>query len=119
MSIDMNMINYLQAGIKAESARQSAIANNMANMQTDGYRKFDVKFAEAFARAVEDGSDFDPQEMEAEFFQPKSGPINEFGNDVNLHAEVGEMVKNSLRHKAFVRILKKTYDQYDLAIQTP
>lgn len=119
MSSDMKIINYLQAGIKAETARQSAIANNMANMNTEGYRKFDVKFADAFARAVEDGSDFDPEEMEPELFQPESGPINEFGNDVNLHAEVGELVKNTLRHKAFVRILKKTYDQYDLAMRTP
>lgn len=117
MSIDSNMINLLQAGIKGESARQSAIANNIANMNTHGYRRFEVNFEEALAKAIGDNDEIDPEKIEFELLQPKTGPINEQGNDVNLHAEVGEMVKNTSRHKAFVRILKKTYEQYDIAMK--
>ena len=115
----MKLLNYLQAGINAESARQSVIANNMANMNTKGYRKFDIEFEEAFAKIIKDDKDFNPSDVEAELIQPKNTPINAQGNDVNIHAEVGELVKNTIRHKAFVRILAKKYEQYNLAIRIP
>jgi flagellar basal body rod protein FlgB len=38
------------------------------------------------------------------------------GNDVHLESEVGEMVKNTLRHRAYVRLLRKKYDQIELAM---
>ncbi|MBW8014753.1 MAG: flagellar basal body rod protein FlgB [Planctomycetes bacterium] len=116
---DMKLLNYLQAGINAESTRQSVIANNMANMNTKGYRKFDIKFEEAFAKLIDSSEDFNPSDIEAELFQPKNTPINAQGNDVNIHAEVGELVKNTIRHKAFVRILAKKYQQYELAMRVP
>ncbi len=116
---DVNLLNYLQAGITAEAKRQSVTANNMANMNTNGYRKFDVKFDEAFAKLIENDEDINPNDIEAEIYQPKNGPLNEMGNDVNIHAEVGNLVKNTIRHKAFVRILAKKYEQYNLAIRVP
>ena len=39
------------------------------------------------------------------------------GNDVNLEMEVGQMVKNSLRHSAYVKILSKKYQQIQAAIK--
>jgi len=116
---DMKLLDYLQAGINAESARQSVIANNMANMNTQGYRRFDIKLEEAFEKLIDDGEKFDPNQVEAEVFQPKNTAINAQGSDVNIHAEVGDLVKNTIRHKAFVRILAKKYAQYEMAIKTP
>ena len=117
MASDSNMINLLQTCIKGEAARQKAIANNLANINTKGYRKYDVSFEDALAEAIGDDEQVDPEKVEFELYQPMTGDINEQGNDVNLHAEVGQMVKNTLRHKAYVRILKKTYEQYDLAMK--
>jgi flagellar basal-body rod protein FlgB len=116
---DMKLLNYLQAGINAESARQSVIANNMANMNTNGYRKFEVKFEEAFAKLIDGDEDINPNDIDAEMFQPKNTAVNAQGNDVNIHVEVGELVKNTIRHKAFVRVLAKKYAQYDLAMRVP
>ena len=41
-----NIVDVVEAGIKAESLRQKTIANNVANLQTPGYRRVDVKFKE-------------------------------------------------------------------------
>jgi flagellar basal body rod protein FlgB len=38
------------------------------------------------------------------------------GNDVSLETEVGQMVKNTLRHKTYVRLLNKKYHQIELAM---
>jgi flagellar basal body rod protein FlgB len=62
------------------------------------------------------GGEVDLEEVEPEIYQPKNTTLNPNGNDVNLEAEVGELVKNGLRQKAFIRILSKKYNQIDQAI---
>jgi flagellar basal body rod protein FlgB len=36
-----------------------------------------------------------------------------------MELEVGQMIKNSLRHKAYIRLLSKKYSQIELAINAP
>ena len=114
---DLNILNYLEAGVRAEGARQAAIANNIANMNTPGYRRSDVRFEEILAKAIEGQENLDPREMGLEFYQPKTTEVKGNGNDVALDTEVGEMVKNSLRHKAYMLLLKKKYRQIESAIR--
>ena len=89
---------------------------NIANLETPGYRRSDVKFAETLSNAMGADGEVDVDSVEMEIFQPKTTTVMENGNDVNLDLEVGEMVKNSLRHKAYVRLLQKKYQQIDMAI---
>ena len=116
MSKISNILDFLEAGIKAESLRQKAIANNVANLQTSGYRRIDVKFEELLAKALDSSGSANLSEIEAQIYQPKQTLVKSNGNDVNLEAEVGEMVKNSLRHKAYIRLLNKKYKQLELAM---
>ncbi len=44
MSKTNNIVDILEAGIRAESLRQKAIANNVANLQTPEYRRVDDKY---------------------------------------------------------------------------
>jgi flagellar basal-body rod protein FlgB len=108
--------DLLEAGIKAENLRQKAIASNVANLQTPGYRRFDVRFDELLAKALDSSEEVDIAAIEPQLHQPMRTPLKSNGNDVNLEAEVGEMVKNSLRHKAYIRLLNKKYSQIELAI---
>jgi flagellar basal-body rod protein FlgB len=110
------IVELLEAGLKAESLRQKAVANNVANLQTPGYRRVDVRFEELLAKAIESGEEIDTEELEAELYQPKKTAVKPDGNDVNLEGEIGEMVKNTLRQKAFIRMLNKKYQQIDQAI---
>ncbi len=111
-----NITDFIEAGIKAESFRQRAIANNIANLETPGYRRLDVKFEELLAKAIDSKGTADLSEVQAELYQPRQTPVNSNGNDVNLETEIGQMVKNSLRHTAYVRLLNKKYQQLALAI---
>lgn len=119
MSAVNNTIELLQAGIKAEYLRQKAIASNVSNIETPGYRRVDVNFEDVLAKAVDKDGQFDPADIEPEFYNPKNTPVKANGNDVTLESEVGQMVQNSLRHKAYVRILSKKYSQMTMALQTP
>ena len=117
MSKTTNIIDIIESGLRAESLRQRAIANNVANLDTAGYRRVDVRFEELLAKALDSSGGVDLDEIECETYRPKNTPVKSNGNDVSLEIEVGEMVKNTLRHKAFIRVLQKKYQQMELAIR--
>ncbi len=112
------IIDLLESGIKAETLRQKAISNNVANLQTPGYRRLGVKFEQALSKAIESGDaeNVNLDELKAELYQPKNTALNPNGNDVSLEAEVGDMVKNSIRYRAFIKLLNRKYTQIDDAI---
>lgn len=113
-----NIINLLEAGMKVEGLRQKAIASNIANMETPGYRRVDVKFEESLAKALDSSDSVDLDEIEPDIFHPQSTPVRGNGNDVIIEAEVGDLVKNSLRYRAYARIMQKKLAQLTAAIDT-
>jgi len=108
---------YLEAAMRAASLRQSVIANNIANLDTPGYRRKAVQFEQFLAEAIASGSQVDPAEIAMKIFQPQETPPDASGNDVNLETEIGEMIKNDAMYKTYVRLLSKLYRQMELAIQ--
>ena len=117
MSSTNGITDLLNAGIKAENLRQKTIANNIANLETPEYRRIDVKFEELLARSLNSSGPVDLSEIEPVIYRPQTTPVKLNGNDVNLESEVGQMVKNSLRHTAYIRLLSKKYKQIELAIE--
>jgi flagellar basal-body rod protein FlgB len=113
-----NIADLLEAGIIAESLRQKAIASNIANIETPGYRRVDIRFEELLVEALNAPGPLNQTEIEPQLYQPKQTPVKSNGNDVTLETEIGEMVKNALRHKAYIRLLGLKFKQIDLAIRT-
>jgi flagellar basal-body rod protein FlgB len=118
MSGTNNIVDLIEAGIKAESLRQRAITSNIANLETPGYRRIDVKFEELLAKCVKSGDAVDLGKITPEIYRPEKTPVKSNGNDVNYETEVGQMIRNTIRHRAFVRLLAKKYNQIELAVGT-
>lgn len=117
MAESNNIATLLEAGIKAEGLRQKTIASNMANIETPGYRRLDVRFDELLDKALTSSSEVDLDKLQPEIYRPRNTPVRPNGNDVNMEAEVGSLVKNALRHTAYVRLLQKRYSQIETAIR--
>ena len=116
MSNTNNVVDLLQAGIKAEGLRQKTISSNIANMETPGYQRVDVRFGELLADALDSSSSVNLDEIEPEIYQPQNTLVKSNGNDVDLELEIGDMVKNSLMHTAYVRLLHQKFAQMEAAI---
>ncbi len=116
MSSTNNIVDLLQAGIRAEGLRQKTIASNIANMETPGYQRMDVRFEELVADAMKSPSSADPSGIEPEIYEPHNTIVKSNGNDVNLELEIGSMVKNSLAHTTYVRLLRQKFTQIQEAI---
>jgi len=109
-------ISLLEAGIRAEELRQRAIASNMANIETPGYHRVDVRFEQSLAKALSSPGEIDADALEAEIYQPDDTPLRSNGNNVNMEAEIGNLVNNSLRYTTYIRLLRKKFSQIESAI---
>ena len=65
-----NILDLLETGAKAEGLRQRALASNLANMETPGYRRQDVRFEELLAKELESSGPLDLDEIDPEIFEP-------------------------------------------------
>ena len=110
------VISLLQTGARAEGLRQKVIASNIANAHTPGYRRSDIRFEDVMSRMMDPNSGGDAADPEV--FQPLSTPVKANGNDVSLEHEIGELVKNTIRHKTYLRLLSKKYAQMQQALET-
>ena len=111
------VIEYIQAGLRAASMRQAAIANNIANLNTPGYRRHAVEFEKLLAEALGGSGRVDLGEVAPRLVRPMTTAVNALGNDVNMDMEVGELVKNASTYKVYLRLLAKLYRQMELAMQ--
>ena len=117
MAEGTGVVGHLEAALRAAGVRQAIIANNIANLGTPGYRRREVPFEQVFAEALDAGKPVDQAELLARIVEPRTGPLNEQGNDVELDAEVGDLVKNSMMYKTYMRLLGRVYRQMEIAIQ--
>lgn len=111
-----NIIGLLEAGIRAEELRQRTIAGNIANIETPGYHRVDVRFEQSLAKALKSPGRLNPDSLEAKTYQPDDPPLRSNGNNVSMEAEIGDMVKNSLRYSTYIRVLRKKFSQIETAI---
>jgi len=116
MAESARIAEYLEAGLRAASLRQAVIANNVANVATPGFRRSTLPFDKAFAQALAAGKPIDHRAILEHIVQPRTAALNEFGSDVNIDTEVGELIKNSMLYKTYVRLLNRMYRQMELAM---
>jgi flagellar basal-body rod protein FlgB len=115
------IVDILEAGLKANGMRQRVVANNIANVNTPGFRRSKVAFEEALAEALDSPLEATKDKltsMEPELFRPYDTPTDLSGNDVDLDGEIGEMVKAAGRQKTYLKFLRKHYEQLNAAMQT-
>ena len=108
---------YIEVAIKAASLRQAVNANNIANINTPGYRRKMVQFEKFLAKAIASGGRVSPADVAMRIYQPENTLPDSTGNDVNLETEIGQMVKNDAIYKTYVRLLSKLYRQMERAMQ--
>jgi flagellar basal-body rod protein FlgB len=95
----------LERAISGAGLRQTAIASNLANANTPGYRRVDVDFHSALSRAMSDG---DSESVESVQFSTEADPqsLRADGNGVDVDVEAANMAKNGLEYEALVSVAK-------------
>ena len=106
MSLDVSgsVGKVLSTALDGISLRQRVIADNIANVDTPGFRASSVDFETSLRRAVEDGAastgDLSGVEVEA---QATGTPVGANGNNVDLRKETLAAVQSQYQYQVVSR----------------
>jgi flagellar basal-body rod protein FlgB len=98
----------------ATSLRSDVISQNIANVNTPGYRAQEVRFEDELAKALGRGSIQSPDAV----VQPMEGlTTRDDGNNVDIDREIGDSAKNSLLFELYAQLLSTQISQMKSAIK--
>lgn len=105
--------------LDASVIRQEAIASNIANADTPGYRRVDIAadFTSRLRSCMESGKPADAANLEpklAEDFTARS--VRPDGNTIELERELLEMNRNTVEYNYLSEIVSRDIKQLKLAI---
>jgi flagellar basal-body rod protein FlgB len=94
-------IDTLTRVLDTAGLRHRVIAQNVANVNTPGYKRLEVQFEDALAKALATpgGPAAKPRVVEGD------GPERVDGNTVDIDREMGDLTKNGLLYQAATQIL--------------
>jgi flagellar basal-body rod protein FlgB len=103
----------LRVAVAGLSARQNAIADNIANIETPGYQARKVEFEGALSNAIKNGespSSVAPSE------QRSLEPTRLNGSNVNLDEETLSHIDTTMRYQLTLRAMDSKYSMLRTAI---
>lgn len=96
-------------------AQQQAVANNVANINTPGYKAQDVNFESSLASAIAQGN---PSAMQVTT-TTSTAPGDQTGNNVDLATEMVAEQKASMQYQTMVQALNAKFQLLSVAIVGP
>jgi len=96
-------------------AQEQTSANNLANVNTPGYKAEDVSFESSLADAINNG---DPAQMQVST-TPSSAPADQTGNNVDMSTEMVDEQKASMQFQTMVDAMNAKFQLLSTAINGP
>lgn len=113
-------INLLEKMLDVSAIKHKVIANNIANINTPGYKKMQISFSDQLDKAIKDTSmnKFDtiqPKIIIAE--NDKNETIRNDGNNVDMDKEISALMKNTSSYNIYSQLLAKKMELVKSAIE--
>lgn len=122
--MDNSTISALGQALTQSSAQIQAIANNMANVNTPGYKRKDVSFSDTLDDAQDDNDPqavslkkTDARHMDTDDSPPSSvtyvtdssGSMRPDGNNVDIDAESSRLAAASIYYQGAAQLMQNQY----------
>ena len=101
----------LEKALSGSALRQKVLSDNLANVNTAGFKRSDVDFQTALKSVLDDGESSDS--VESIDFAPQtdnSGAVRADGNSVDVDSEMASLQENAVTYQALVTIAKSRSD---------
>jgi flagellar basal-body rod protein FlgB len=113
MDTSLSGLNVLTQVLDTAALRHRVIAQNVANVNTPGYRRLAVEFEDNLAKSLASASN--PAQVKPRVVI-EDGPERVDGNTVDIDREMVAMNKNSLLYQAAAQIITNRVAQLRAAI---
>ena len=121
--------DLIKAGIKASDVRAKTIANNMANINTKDYKRFNVVFEENLKKG-DNSSNLELKRTNSAHFassnsdengisieQDKSTSMRSDGNNVDLDIEKVNQAANTLKYNALITKINNKFNDLKMVMK--
>jgi len=105
LSVTPSQYQLLAKLLDAAELRQKAIAHNIANVNTPGYKRLDVKFEQDLRRAIEQGDDGQLASIDPKIIVDTTATERLDGNNVDIDRELGLLTRNELLYNVGIQVL--------------
>lgn len=122
---DSPMFNLLQQGLNAGTLRQRVIANNVANINTPGFKKSQVSFEDQLKAAMGSGSSLKGvhplhigtvNNVKPEVVQVTDTTMKFDGNNVDIDEEMVNLAAASIQYEVIAQGLVEKFNVLGLVI---
>ncbi len=119
--LDRSRVPLLEKELDLFAVRNKAIANNIANIATPGYKRVDVSFQGELSKAIANSQNDVDLSQNVENVDPqievdRSGFLASGANNVNIDQEMADLAKNQLQFKLAARLMTDTFTLIDKSI---
>jgi flagellar basal-body rod protein FlgB len=105
MSVTPAQLDMLNNVLRVSELRHRAISQNIANVNTPGYRRRDVSFEEAVREILAAEAGEVLPGIQPEICEVEGLPSRADGNNVDIDREMGALGKNSLLYQTVAQVL--------------
>jgi flagellar basal-body rod protein FlgB len=105
MNVIGSQVDLLAKMLDVSDMRHKVLAQNVANVNTPGYRQLDVSFEEAFSHALTSGPQSLALQVKPQLVQGKGGIERMDGNNVDVDGEMGRLAKNTTLYRSYAQIM--------------
>ncbi len=109
MSLTDNNVELLSKLLDLTTSKNKVIANNIANVNTPGFKKFEVAFQKELQKAVESKNIDKVKNIQESVTLSKDKSTRKDGNNVDLDKELVAFYQMSDRHNIYLEILSKKF----------
>ena len=121
-----NYINVLEKVSDASWTRNSVISNNIANVDTPGYKRKDVQFEQYLQSAVSGGCSLDDNFAEADLESLTGTTYTDYatasyridGNNVDIDTENAELAKNQIKYYTMLDSISQEFKRITSVFKT-
>jgi flagellar basal-body rod protein FlgB len=103
----------LDLALGAAGKRQEVLANNLANVNTPGYKRLDVDFDGLLAKAIDAAKAGDANalaKLQPQVQRDMSVAVRADGSSVDVDQEMAFLAENNIRYNALVQLTHKKLD---------
>lgn len=108
-----DVLKIIQSGIDAAVLRQKVIANNIANVNTPGFKRSEVTFEENLKKALENrdtpAQSIPPDEVSPRIVRDSRTTMRNDLNNVDLDIEMLNLGSNQIKYNAMVQLINDRY----------
>lgn len=101
------------------SEKHRVIANNIANVNTPGFRRTELDFQDSLRNILNSGDVGALDEMTGGYVKPSTTQVRQDGNNVDLNIEMASMGNNALLYKVYAQFMKRRIGWLTEATRSP